>query len=302
MNINIYSNNEFLIEYENQSHILDDSNHIIVTDCTNEVTFKAYPIDQSMLSIPFAFSLKIKNNTASCLSQNVKVYNLKNRADVFLSPFLIASTNCIYSQSHTIKNVKYLVTAYEDRIKISSSKGEYTFNISLSQAQSESVSNYIYILTKLDKKTLVCFDTTLNTFKSITADQIDLKESEIVARQNIDDMAHHTKVLTLKNDLSISKTENYVDSHLSKMCKRDELIPYNFFEAIKFGDKNEALSLVSENMKEALKNQDIEQFFGEFEKINITSLSPLVYTLYYPDDAKDFKITMIDHKIAEIED
>lgn len=302
MNINIYSDYEFLIDTKGQTFELDPTKHLYIENCPSELTLRAYPLNQTKLSIPFAFSLKLTGNDIKCEASNIKAYKLKNRCDVFISPFVLPSVMCIYSQTHTIKNVRYTVCAYEDRIKVSSSRGEYVFEVNLHEAQSEISGNYIYILTKYDKKTLVCFDTTSNTFSSVTADQIDLKEKDIVARQNIDDMTHHTKILTLKSDLSTTKSDMYIDETLSKKCKADELVPYNFFEALKVEDENGALNFLCDDLKEILKDQNLLEFFGNFEKINVTSLSPLVYTLYLSDSAKDYKISVKDGKITEIED
>ena len=127
MNINIYSDYEFLIDTKGQTFELDPTKHLYIENCPGELTLRAYPLNQTKLSIPFAFSLKLSGNDIKCEASNVKVYRLKNRCDVFISPFVLPSVICIYSQTHTIKNVRYTVCAYEDRIKISSSRGEYVF-------------------------------------------------------------------------------------------------------------------------------------------------------------------------------
>ncbi len=302
MNINIYSEYGFLIDIKGQTYELDRTNHLCIENCTNSLTLRAYPTDQTKLSIPFAFNLKMQNNKIICNLDNVKVYNIGMRCDVFIMPFLIPSIECVYSQTHIVKNVRYTVSAYTDRIKVVSSKGEYVFQIPLSDAQSEVNGNYIYILTKQNKKTLVCFDTSKNIFNSITADFIDLKEKNIMARVDLEDMAHHTKILTLKNDLTIEKSEMYIDESLSRKCYVNELVPYNFFEALMCKDDKNAIKFLSDDLKNAISDQNIYEFFGKYYKINITSLSPLIYTLYYPDSAKDFKITVNDEKITEIED
>lgn len=301
MNVNIYSDYEFLIDVKNQSYILSPQNHIFIEEIQTPLAFKVYPLEQGELSLPYAFELKYSNNKIECKSQNVKVYNINNRCDIFLTPFLLPSIKCVYNKTHTVKNVKYNITAYQDRIKISSTRGEYVFLVKVFEAQSESVGNYIYVLVKNDKKTLVCYDCTNNTFSNVNGDFIEIKNDQIVVSQNFDDMAHHTKVVTLKNDLKETKSEIYIDESKSKNCKIDQLVPYNFFEAIKCKDTKTSQSYLNDDLKKALENQDITQFFGDFEKMNLTSLSPLVYTLYYNEEAKDFKITVNNGKIEEIE-
>ncbi len=301
-NINIYSEFEFLIEVDGKRLNLMPSNHIEIDNALDNVTIMAYPLQQKSLSIPFAFSLSNTHQDVVCNTKNVKVYNFKNRCDVFLSPFLIPSTTCLYTNSHTIKNTRYLVCVYEDRVKISSNKGEYTHHIMCKEGQSEINGSDIYILVKDRKKTLLCFDTTNATFKSVSGDRIDISDNEIVVEQNANDMAKHVNILKFKPNLEKLKTEIYKDENRARTCSNQNLIPYNFFESIMCQDKQQAFSMLSDNLQDALKNQDIFEFFGEFDKINITSLNPLIYTLYSNDIAKDYKIQVVENKITEIED
>ncbi len=268
-----------------------------------EVVLKIYPIDQSNLSIPYCAKLELVNNKVYCESKLVKTYNTQNRCDVFISPFKISSSNIVYTNHHTVKNTRYLITCFEDRIKISSTKGEYSYETNCIDCNSSVQGNNIYVLCKNDDtKTLICFNTTNSTFFQIDGNQIEISENKIKSLQKLNDMAKHTVVTTYSiDDLPTQESQELYTEQNKRSAKIDELLPYNFFEAIKAKDIKLAKTYLS-NKLSSLSDEQIYSFFGTFNRIQLTSLNPLTYTLYCDDVAKDYTISIFNNKIDEIND
>lgn len=301
--IQIFSDDEFLLEFNNSNYCIDANTHLEITDIQKEIVLKIYPINQSNLSIPYCAKLELVKNKIDCASKLVKVYNIKDRCDIFIKPFKIYSANVVYNNHHTIKNTRYLISCFEDRIKISSNKGEYNYETNCANCSSSIQGENIYILTKNDSyKTLVCFNTNNSTFYEINGNQIEINENQVKSLKKINDMAKHTVVTTYTiKDFPTQESQELFSEQNQRSSNINELLPYNFFEAVKVKDLNLAKTYLS-NKLTSLSNEQICNYFGDFNKIQLTSLSPLIYTLYAEDNAKDYTISINNNKIDEIND
>lgn len=302
-NVRIFSEQNFVLEIDGKNYYLDDTNHIDICGCSKDVIVKAYPVEQEASSIPFCFKLSSVNGNIESLTKNIKTYNLPSRCDVFVSPFLISQGICLYTNYHTIKNVRYTVACYGDKIKISSNKGEYTYEQNLDSAESYSDANNIKILTKhKNTKTFVVFSCQKNIFSKVSGNKIEINENKISTLSYINDMAKHVKVskYTLLDDIKKDSDELFMESENAKKCTVSCLVPYNFFEAIKCGDFSLAKTFLSESL--CLTSEAMKQYFGEFKEIKLFSVSPLVYTLYKDNEARDYHIEMLGDKIVDISD
>lgn len=302
--LKIYSNYNFLLEIENSNYFLESTNYVEVLNCEkNNLLIKAYPVDQSNLSIPFCINIESQNLDIKTQSECVKVYNFAHRAEIFVKPFLISSNIVVYTASHTVKNVKYTISCYEDRIKIFSSKGEYVYETDITSASSFVVDNNINILCNNKKgKTLVVFNVSNNVFSHVCGDKIEIDGNNIKTQQNINDMAKHIRVCSFvqNEDITLKNKDLYTENSKNKSAKNNLLIPYNFFEAIKVEDFNLARTYLATPLKDNLTDEQLASYFGNFENIGILSFSPLCYTLYSSQNAKDYEIYLQGNKINEI--
>lgn len=303
-NINLISNEEFLIELENKTYILEDNKYISISNiCDNNLVLKVYPLNQSRYSLPYCLKIESQDNQVVCKDMLAKVYNLKDRCDIFIKPFLINSTNIIYSASHIVKNIKYLVTCFSDRIMISSKNGEYSHETTLDNVSSCVENNNITLLSKInEQKKLIIFNTNTFSFYEILGNQIEIKGEEITALQNLNDMAKHIKVSSylINNDFKQTSEVLYLKG-VKKICKINELIPYNFFEALKVKDFSLARTFLSNNLSKSLSDEMLSNFFGDFNYIQLSNLSPLTYTLYSNFEAKDYYLKVENQVIFDIE-
>ncbi len=303
-NLRIFSNKNFLLEIENSNYFLEPTNYVEVSNCEkNNLLLKIYPVDQSNLSIPFCINIESEKSNIKTQNECVKVYNFNNRAEIFISPFLISSNIVVYTASHTVKNTKYTISCYENRIKIFSSKGEYVYETDITNASSFVVNNNINILCNNDKgKTLVVFNVLNNVFSQVGGDKIEIDGDTIKTQQNINDMAQHICVCSFvqNDDLTLKEKEIYTKTPQIKSTKNSLLVPYNFFEAIKVEDFKLAKTYLSTQLQNNLTNEQLSSYFGHFDNIGILSLSPLCYTLYSNQDAKDYEISLRNDKIVEI--
>ena len=302
--LRIFANNSFLIEIEKSNYLLEPNEYIEILNCEKpNLLLKIYPIDQINLSIPYCLNLKLDKNKVSCGCLCSKIYDFKNRVEIYLEPFLIQSNIVLYTNSHTVKNNRYAVACFEDRIKISSLKGEYTYEIQLSSASSFVYENNINILCNFkDKKSLVSFNVVNNVFNCINGDKIEIEENKVKTLTNFNDMAKHIRVCeyVLKDDFELENQSLYTKDVEKKSSSCSKLIPYNFFESIKVRDFTQAKTYLSDNLKDNITDEQLLQYFGEFQQIEILSLDPLRYTLYSTNFAKDYEITMQNNKISEI--
>ena len=157
-----------------------------------------------------------------------------------------------------MKNIKYTITCYEDRIKIFSSKGEYVYEVNMINASSFVVDNNINILcNKKNNKSLIAYNVTNNVFSQLDGDQIEIDGNNIKTLQNINDMAKHIKVCSFvqENEILIKEQSLYTKNTQVKNANNNLLVPYNFFEALKVQDMNLARKFLSLNLQQNLRKR-----------------------------------------------
>ncbi|MBO5884312.1 MAG: hypothetical protein J6Q51_00785 [Clostridia bacterium] len=302
--INIFSFNEFLLEINSTNYVIDNSSCLEITQPQNTILAKVYPINQSRLSLPYCFKLYFKNNNLVCDNNFCNIYKLKDRYDIFIEPFLIGSNICLYTQSHTIKNIRYTVCCYEDRIKISCNKGEFVYEVCGKSFSSSTQNNHIFILCKNHTKQLVCFNCTNNTFYEIKGDQIEIEPNQIKSLQNTNDSLNHTIVRSYRvaENIELTTTDLYTKQSTLPQNPHIAIKVYSFFEAIKVGNQKFANTLVHKNLQPNILDNTLKNYFGDYEHIKLLSINPLVYTLYYSNTAKDYSITIKDQLIYDIDE
>lgn len=301
--INIFSDHEFLIEINYKNYIIDNLNSLEITDLDQPIFAKIYPINQSKLSLPFCVKLYSKNNDIFCNSEFCKIYKLKNRCDIFISPFLISSNDCLYSQTHTIKNIKYSVCCYADKIIING-KTQHLYNVDAKEFSSTTENNNIFILCKHTKKHLVVFNCITNKFFEIYGDQIEIENNSIKSLLNLNDIAKHTIVCSYKvNDsIELLSTDLYTQTPTHQKPATKEICIYAFFEALKANNIKLATSYLHNDLKNIITDNSLKSYFGDFEKLKLNNLTPLTYTLYSFNQAKDYIFSFKDNLICEIDE
>ena len=301
--IRIFCELPYLIELATENFLVDNSNYLEVQS-EKELFFKCYPIDQPKNSLPFCFLLKQKIDKVESNCQNIKIFNFKDRCDVFVEQFVIESTKIVHTSTFAIKNTKYTIVCYEDKIKINCTSGEYIFETPITSVCIDTGFGFLNFLTTFeDKKTYTRFDTSTKKFSSIKGNKIQIEEDKILVQTNFCDILEHTKICEYKNNgsLEYQKTEFYTKRTLDQTNLNNKLLPIVFFESVKLEDYKTAQCILDENLSKNLNQDTIKQFFGDIDAVFLTSKEPLVYTIYCNDNASDYHIYLKDNKIQDIE-
>lgn len=301
MKINIYCDNSFLFEINNLNYFINKNNYLKIADFNN-IIIKAYPIEQCENSLPFCFSLNQQNNKIICNSRNVKLYNHNDRCDAFVHPFTIPSQNILHTKSYTIKNMRHTLVCYDDRIKIYNQTGEYIYKINCTNVTSDNMNGYINILCEGENKKYVRFCPQEKTFAAIDGNQIQIEDNQITTLQYNSTSLGHIQVCTYLNDskITLQSTELFSQNQLT-FAKNQFLIPYNFLECIKVKDYKSAKQCLHANLADKLNDIAFEEYFGDIHNFELYSTSPLIYTTYYTDYAKDFKFELENNLILDID-
>ena len=301
--VRIFCNSLFLFEIDNANYTVSNNNYLEFLP-KDQVFVKCYPIDQPKTSLPFCFLLKQDKNNIICKSCNIKCYNFLDRCDVFVEPFKIYSQNIVDSTTFTIKNTKYSVVCYSDRIKISCTSGEYIFETQIQNCTFDTQNSCINILsTFFNQKSYTRFDTTTKKFCSVIGNKIQIQDDFVTTQQNFDDTLLHTIVNKYKNNpnLNYENCDIYTQNIDVPQNISPNLVPYLFFENIKLKDYQTATTFLCQDLKQTLSPNALKQFFDDINQIEILSFTPLVYTIYGQECAKDYLICMQDDKIKDIE-
>ncbi len=301
--IRILCDKTFLLDIQEKNYYVDNNNFLEI-ESSEKVIVKAYPLEQRQNSLPFCFVLETQKNNIVCNCGNVKVYNLKNRCDVFVEQFLIPSQNVVYTNSYIIKNTRHTLVCYDDRIKIYSNSGEYVFACECSSATSDYSNNYLNVMCQSSYgKSYVRFNTQSKKFFKVCGDKIQIEDDTITTQFNSNNSLNHIIIEKYKNDENLTKCSQEIYSkEQMTTCKVQQIIPYKFLEALSQKDFDTAKEYLIDDILNKLSFDNICEYFGDFDKIEVLNLSPIVYTLYNQYCAKDYKFDIQNGKITDIEE
>lgn len=299
----ITSNCDYVVQISNETFFVDNKQYIEVLDNDGmSLTFLAYPINDSKNSLPYAVNLDLKNSNT--IPKNVKVYKLKDRCEIELLPYIIPSVTPLYSFNQNIMGEMYRIICYVDRVQISSKYGEYVYESAGFNHSCSVHKNLIYVLSRnYDIKNLVIFDTKNNTFTEIKGEKIEIQENTIKSLSKTNIQKH--QVLTTYNiddNITMKSIEYFCEGNSQNPIIPKEMVPYMFFESIKIKDYVSAKKYLTESFSQKLNIKMLSSFFGDIQYVRLYTLKPLVYTVYNIDNAKDYKISMINDAICEIEE
>ena len=296
------SKHNFLVQLENKNYIIDNKQFIEIENVDYEVSFCVYPIDNKTKSLPYCVCLDLKD-----LKNNphINLYSFEDRYEVHLNLFTLPSETPLSNFTCQIKNIKYLVKCYTDRISVSSQNGEYVYETQGTTYSLHTKNNCIYLLCKNeDVSTLIIFDPSSSTFSAIYGEKIEFDDTKIKCLQEPQNTLHH-KILSIyetQNGISKVDTQFYEKQNSSLYKIPNELVAYRFFDAIKMQDFATAKKFTTKKLGGCLTNEVLSSYFSNIKDINLYKTDPLIYTLYFVNDAKDYKITMQNYLIDEIED
>lgn len=296
----ITSQYDFLLQIDNKTYELDNKHFVEIENMANNLTFLAYPIANTM-SLPYAVKFEVANlkNT-----NYYEIYSFNDRYEIKLNLFTLYSTTPIANYSCQIKNVKYLVKCYTDRICVSSQNGEYVYETNMANYTFWTSNNYIYIFGENENnKMLTIFDTSNFVFYSQSGEEIEIDDTQIKCLSNSNNSLK-CKILSTFNINGLEKIndEFYKKESETETKYIDCLIPYKFFDAIIIKDYKTALKFTTQKLKTSLNESSLDSYFNGLEYVNLYKISPIIYTLYFKDKSKDYKITLVNGLIDEIED
>ncbi len=298
----ITSNFDYVVQFGSDTFFVNNKQYIEILD--NEkllLTFLAYPINTQKNNLPYAVNLDLKKENKPSY---VNVYKLKDRYEIELLPYSVPSVTPLCSFYQNVMKEMYRVVCYFDRVQVASKRGEYVYeNVGYNHSCSV-CKHLIYILSgNSDTKSLIIFNTKNNTFTEINGEKIEIKENTIKSLSRTNIQKH--QVLTtynIDNDITVSSVEYFCKTNSLKLATQNELVPYMFFESIKTKDYVSAKKYLTESFSQKLNIKMLSLFFGDIQYVRLYTLKPLVYTVYNIDNAKDYKISMINDAICEIEE
>lgn len=296
----ISSQFDFLLQIENKNYELDSKHIVEVEDPKQNFTFLAYPISKTM-SIPYTVKFEEQDfkNTPY-----YEIYSFNDRYEINLKLFTLYSTAPIENHSCQIKNVRYLVKCYTDRICISSITGEYVYEVNQANCNIWTKGNLIYIMGESENsKILTTFNTENKTFYSCYGEEIEIDDTKIKCLKSTSNSLRY-KILSTFNANNMEKiSDDFYKKEGEEEIKYPYfLLPYKFFDAIIIKDYNTAKKYLTTRLQSVLKTNVLSSYFDGLVSVNLYKISPLVYTLYFKDKAKDYKISIANGFIDDIED
>lgn len=301
MNIKIFSENNFLVVVQENQFELSKTNHLDIILEEEKCFLKFFPLNSNRYSLPFCLKLENKNRQLKGNLDNIKIYHIKNCYEIFVEPKTIYSNKKIQYEKINYTGGSIDVSIYENYICFEGKNYCESKEIEIKKADIEYINGNIFVVGE-NKNTKLCCNFNINS-KQITTleyEQIEKSANNLKILSDKNTIAGH-KVLTTftfdKTGLIQNSAELYYSNN-PKLSTKSELIPFMFLESLKIDDTKHINSFLSHNLQ-SLSKDTLSEFFGDYNYIRLSSLHPIVYTLY-GKSAKQFEFNINNNIIFDI--
>ncbi len=302
-----------LVEYDKQQILLEHpyTYHKLVID--KDIYIKYYPIQTSThyLSIP-----KIVKLSCNCLPNKDCIITEFDTDcyEAIIVESKISKLTTLEQKSININSNNYIVKLYSGcPSHITIIGDECTFchevDFELSNLCLDSQNGYLIIqATSQDKSYLLILDNSFSVQEEKLFDMLELKDQLLKGYLEQTDMAKHGVII--QYDFATTPyTTNHQTVYVNNqpdLVSSPLLIPYAFLEAVQIKNYKLAHHYLSRELSHKLKNQHLDNFFGEFVEIkqNIYTKTNYPIALTYGKDnyyqTKLFCFKIENNKIKNI--
>ena len=258
---------------------------------------------QKKTSLPFCLQIKTQKNELICNSDNIRIYKVLSHYEIFIEPFFIAFQAHCTTESLVVGKTNCIVNVWDNKVEFLTKDHSEVCDVQITDPIFKTVNgNAIIIGSNETQKVCAIFCAKTSKTEIIYAEQIEFDENKLHLLCDCFSHKEHKILRTYnfsENGYTISAPELYATPNNLHKNYVSELIPYLFLETLRVGDENLAKSYLLENLQQT-NFSAFAEYFGDYEKINLHSTSPLVYIIYSTTEAKAFEFDMQNDKISDI--
>ena len=295
---------------ETQKHLQTISDFFVFEAIDEtEIFITCYPTIstyQNQKLLPYTSKLNLINPNQSDIERlDITIFN-KNNISTKLKPFLIMDKNTLKTihKNFQINNQTFSATlqigkvctfsiSFEDQIYF------HTLDCLQQDFSIKTMGNFVFAEFLSTTPTLVLvFNFSDNFFivDNISASIVEYEKNKIQIYSDCNDIAKHGKITTyhLEGE-SVTREVDFVYANKKpQLIKKEELIPYAFFEALKIENFNLARFYLCEELNEKLTNDHLKLYFKKYVNVipapNNNFKENRVCLVYEKDNIKECKM------------
>ncbi len=284
----IYTSFPCLIESDEKQEHLSQNEHLIIED--EPVSIKVFPENKDISP----FEIDIENP-----SPLYRIIKKEDKLLIFLIDGIFAEN--VICHNFNYDGIKSSIEISKRKVVFCGKKDKKIINMPY-QAKNVKVGAFLFInYVKYDEdngQTLIAYNPKKNTAKVFTGEQIELDKDGFTVH---------------KTCFNYKKIEEnyYVDKDGLKVRKKDfvtiessaspiETIPYKFMTAIKLGDFNNSIKMLSTSLSQKLDENVLKKYFGEVSYFYM--LDPNTCFAISNNRNVIYEFSLLNDKISDIND
>lgn len=286
----IYSPYDCVVKYKNNQQELSQNEHLVFEEAEDIISI--YPVGKNSR---YSFEIDLKDDIQSNFYSKIKK---EDRLLIFLIDGLISENIDIFSFTH--KDIDSFVEISKNQLTFRTNHHKKVITLSnpISNIQCGNFEHidYIYFIDK-KKEYIIAYNTLSNKAKLLQGEKIEIKDNGFtITNENnnfykkiVEDYIIDCEGLKVKSKVFVKK-ENISSN----------LLIFNFMNAIKIKDYDNAYSFLSDKLKRDISKDTIRNYFGDVSYFYIID-SHTVFAISNGNNiVYDFSI--LDSKINEIND
>jgi hypothetical protein len=302
-----------IIEYNQEQILLENSHEYHSLDIEEDIILKYFPLTNSLDSIFVPKLVKLKYDCRPNKDIKITEYD-QDCYEIEIVPTKISKLTQLEQKNININSNNYIVKLYSGEPSHITIVGDdctfcHEINFALSSLQVDSKNGYLLIqATSQDKTYLLILDNNFVIQEEKLFNMLELKDQVLKGYLDLKDMAKHGSIISYDfstKPYSTKQSAVYINNKPTT-TNNTLLIPYAFLEAVKIKNYKLAHHYLSTTLSNKLKNQHLDNFFGDFVEIkqNIYTKTNFPVALIYGNNndyyAKLFAFEIENNKIKNI--
>lgn len=275
MKLIVVSEFDAILMIEGENFVLDANTQSVEIEFEEKFEVSGFVYSQNNKCLPYGFLVKKTNEDFKCESKHVQLYQVSdNTFQMRLKKFKLNQLGFEKTYKKEIGDFSLMLFQAQTSLFVVKEKERINFfetQKELEELAFDLIKNVPFFVANVKKDKFICVFCPFNQkFYAFNAIKVKIDEDKIEIIENLFSHAGHGRkiVLTVKdnNEIVLNEELLYLNQK-PEIASNLKVVPFAFFESVRLKDYDLAKTYLSSTLKNALNEEILKEYFGDFVKV-----------------------------------